>query len=524
MVFIILFRHKNNIITKFSEFILCNILGFFIYLVIRILIPNLLKTTTMRKTLLFFGLLIAFQSNSQNQINWSAPGDVSGSSFDNNYPRIVMDQSGVPIASWSDGTNMYVSRWTGTAFSVPVTVNTVPVAGASWQGPDLASKGSTTYAVYKQTPENTSLSGVWCARSDDGGLTFGTPVRVDDIADSISRFPTVAVDDTGNPIVAFMKFSSTFAEPHWVVSKSNDLGLTFISDQEASGWSGINSEVCDCCPGQVVSEGSTVAMLYRDNNNNIRDTWAGISNDEGNTFTAGMDVDQLNWFINVCPSSGPDGVIIGDTLYSTYMNGVNNVNVFYSKSSISTMNGGAAMPLDATPGNITMQNFPRVDHHEGSIAFVWQQMNNGVQELAIQFTEDLAAGFNQSQEVVDSDNVGHVDVAMFDGTIIVVWEDDNSGTVKYRMGTYNSVANLNEMNVVQLEVRPNPSNDYWNLSSNISLGSEDVEVLNTHGQLMNVELVQNSPNTFVIDNRNLSNGVYFLRIREKGKTIKLIKQ
>jgi hypothetical protein len=74
-----------------------------------------------------------------------------------------------------------------------------------------------------------------------------------------------------------------------------------------------------------VSEGNTVVMPYRDNDNNIRDTWVGVSNDGGASFTSGMDVDQQDWLIMACPSSGPDAFIIGDNIYSTYMSGASGI-------------------------------------------------------------------------------------------------------------------------------------------------------------------------------------------------------
>lgn len=84
------------------------------------------------------------------------------------------------------------------------------VAGAGWMGPDIAAHGDTVYVVFKQSPEGSDSSHIFCARSFDGGQTFNTPVRVDNIADSLSRFPTVTTDDSGNPIIGFMKFNSSF--------------------------------------------------------------------------------------------------------------------------------------------------------------------------------------------------------------------------------------------------------------------------------------------------------------------------
>ncbi len=392
-------------------------------------------------------LLLLYAPFCFSQINWDTPMDVSASSsYGNNYPRIVMTGMDTPVVSWSDGDNMFLARWNGSSFDTPQMVNpgSVTTAGQSWMGPDIASKGDTLYAVYKQTPEIQTTSYVWCVSSFDGGATLNTPVRVDFIADSVSRFPTVTVDQNGNPIVAFMKFDAILNEARWVVARSNDMGQSFNIDVKASGWSAPLAEVCDCCPGQIVNDGNnTVAMLYRDNNSNIRDTWVGISTDNGNSFTSGMGVDQQNWVINSCPSSGPDGFIVGDTLFTTYMSSASgNTRVYYNKSSISAGTGSPAIALDQSAAGLVTQNYPRTDYYGGSAAIVYQQFANGLVELGFEFTENVSAGMNQSQQIVDSDWVSHPDVVLGNGVVFIVWQDDQTGTVKYLRGDVNSTSSI----------------------------------------------------------------------------------
>jgi hypothetical protein len=439
-----------------------------------------------------------------------------------------MDSDGDPMVTWSDNSDMFFSRWDGAAFTTPITLNPggVSIAGPGWMGPDVASKGDTVYAVYKQTPEIDTSSHIWCVSSFDGGMTFNTPVRVEYIGTNISRFPTIAVDAQGHPLVGFMEFASNLSDPQWVVVKSTDFGGSFGQPVLASGWSSGVAEVCDCCPSKIVSEGNTVAMPYRDNDNNIRDTWVGISTDGGVTFTSGMDVDQQGWNINVCPSSGPDGVIVGDTLYTTYMTAVSGAaRVYYNKSSISAMNGSPAIDLDqTTPTLLGQQNYPRVDYHGGSMAFVWYQYSNGAQELAIQFTEDISTGINPVQEIVDTDNIDGVDVALYDGNIWVVWEDDASGTVKYRSGTYNSIADVDKLEVTDLSVYPNPSKDYWNIESEgLSIASE-ILLISVDGTL--IDSFESDNSKLEIDNSALSSGVYLLELKtnEGVYRIRMIKE
>jgi hypothetical protein len=301
------------------------------------------QTFIMKKltyTLCFLMFSIAI-SNAQNSITWNTGMNIASSTTGNQHPRIVLDGNGNPMVVWNNLNRCMFSRWNGAAFTAPVMLNPafMAVAGTSWMGPDIAAHGDTVYVVFKQNPEASDTSNIFCVHSYNGGVTFSSPVQVDNIADSISRFPTITTDATGNPIVAFMKFNSSFLESRWVVAKSTNYGNSFSMDVKASGYSGIGAEVCDCCPGAIVSSGNVTATLYRDNLSDIRDIWAGLSTNNCASFNSGFSLDNLNWYIASCPASGPDGVIIGDTIYSTFMSGVTgNSRTYYSKSSIS---GGA---------------------------------------------------------------------------------------------------------------------------------------------------------------------------------------
>lgn len=481
--------------------------------------------------LLSFSTLGSFTFG-QNEITWGVTSDVSSSAFGCNFPRIVQDGGGDPVISWTSNGDMYFARWNGSGFTTPITLNSVPIAGAGWMGPDIASKGDTIFAVFKETPEADTNSHVWCAGSFDGGITFNSQVRVDFIGDNICRFPTVTVDDSGNPIVGFMRFDAGFGNAQWVVSRSTNAGVSFSADVLASGWSSGTAEVCDCCPSKIVSEGNTVAMPYRDNNSNIRDTWVGVSTDGGTSFLGGMDVDEQGWFLMSCPSSGPDAVIIGDDLYTTYMSGATGSSlVSYNISSITALTGSIAIPLDqTTPVSLTSQNFPRVDSDINSVAFVWKQLSDGQQELAIQFTDDITNGINPIQEIVDVDNVGAVDVMMNNGTIWVVWEDVSSGTVKYRSGTYSGSIGMkpNENLQSNIIVQPNPSSDFWNIDGVSQSQSIQYELSTLNGEIIEQNSVSNFDGefNFELENSKLNSGIYFLIISDDHSivTVKLMKQ
>ena len=491
---------------------------------------DVLKINVAKRVAVSIALFLFCVLPSGAQVSWGPAVDVAAASFGNNRPRIVTAANGAPLIIWGNSAKVMFTRWNGAGFSTPVQLNpvNVDVAEASWMGPDIAAHGDTVYVVYKQKPESDTANHIWCVRSFDGGLSFDAPVRVDFIADSISRFPTVTTDEMGNPIVGFMKFAPSFGEARWVVTKSTDFGMSFMPDVLASGWSSATSEVCDCCPGQITNADGTTVMLYRDNNSDIRDCWAGISNDNGGSFTAGINIDQQNWIIAGCPSTGPDGVIIGDTLYSTFMSaGSGNIRVYYSKSSVSSMTGASGIQITNNFPGLAQQNFPRIANAGNSMAIVWMQVADATSQLALSFTENIANGLPQTFETVATDNVVNGDVALIPGEVFAVWQDD-VGVVKFRSGSYSLPTFVtSEVSTSNLHVYPNPAENCWIISGNSLHGDSKLELLDMQGKVIYARHIagQSSLN-HKIENAHLASGSYFIKVTDKEKqfSIKCLKQ
>lgn len=475
-------------------------------------------------------LLTSLNLHAQSGITWNAGINVNSMSmYGNQHPRIVLDRSGDPMILWgnSGNSNAYFSKWNGASFSTPVIVNsTIPVFAASWAGPDIASSGDTVYVVVKETPEITSFG--YCYTSFDGGNTFSSPVQIEiNLADSISRFPTVTTDNSGNPIVSYMKINPSFLSARWVVTKSNDFGATFNIDTKASGWSG--GDVCDCCPATITSAGNTVAVMYRDNDANIRDMWTGISTDNGNSFANGMALDTPNWMLMMCPSSGPDGVIIDDKLYSVLMSGFSgDYLTYFSESTLSTMSNDTVYPLTGMMAGMTTQNYPRIATDGSAVGIVWKQAISGQDQLPLLFTNNINNGFPTQYDTVDLGDITNADIAIMDGNIHVVWEDPNSGTVKYRSGTFASVLateNISDANAIQ--VYPNPVTSSFNvqLKQNYN-GMADVKIVNLLGKTIQSRSVSINNGLINLDVATLAIGNYMIEvsINKQSFTAKFLKE
>lgn len=415
------------------------------------------------------GFILWSTSNLLSQVTWDQTVAVASSSFGNNRPRIVTNGSGYPLILWGKSTDAMFARWDGSSFTQPVKLNPngVTIATATWMGPEIAAHGDTVYVVYKQTPEDLVTSHIWLLRSFDGGATFSAPIQVENTGTDKSRFPSVTTDDDGHPIVAYMRFNSNFGEARWVVTRSFDFGETFNTDVLASGWSGPASDVCDCCPGTIHCSGQQVAIVYRDNNNNLRDSWAGISTDGGITFTKGVNIDQNGWMIDACPATGPDGVIVGDTLYSTFMNGQSGqAIVYYNETPINDLTTPPSTPVPGS-GEGLQENFSRIDASGNAVALLWRHSADFSTGLALMFTAQIANGFPSSFDTLAYSQVGNGDVTVTASHVFVAWQDNSSSSVKFRAGTYETTSTATrDISATQaLTVFPNPASGELRLNA-----------------------------------------------------------
>lgn len=470
------------------------------------------------KKLLLIALTFVSSNSIAQTITWSAPVSVAPSSSGNMHPRIALDGSKDPVVIWGNsamGGRAMFARWNGTAFATPVALNpmTLPVFTASWAGPNIAAHGDTLYTVMKNQPEDTGR--VYMVRSFDGGQNWAAPAAISSITDT-SRFPIVTTDVTGNPTVGYMQFDSNFLNARYITRYSNNFGASFTSPVRASTLSG---EVCNCCPASVIRSGNTVIMLYRNNLANIRTIWAQISYDGGNTFSDSLEVDNTNWMVMSCPSSGPDGVIIGDTLYTVFRSSVSGARFYLSKASVSSPQLESSSQYAANFPGLTQQDYPRIANTGSSVAMVWKQVMGTSSKLCFSFTGNVTTGIVTSYDTLAADGVTNADVVITPGAVHVVWEDVATGTVKYRKGTYTPLS-IEEVaaSASQIEIYPNPANDYFAILSNDISGVRECVLVDNTGKRINLIASQRTGNiSFSLT--GVAQGIYAVLLTDtKGRT------
>ncbi|MBK7568714.1 MAG: T9SS type A sorting domain-containing protein [Bacteroidetes bacterium] len=469
--------------------------------------------------------LISIQLSAQTGIIWSEPIMISDETTGYDHPRIALTGDDGAVVIWGNEGDMYFSRQEGISFTTPLMLNSpeTSISTFSWAGPDIASKGDTIYIVFKEEPED--MARIYCVASYDGGITFDTLEIVDGmIGDHYSRFPSVTVKEDGNPAIAFMKLNTSFLDPKYVVVTSDDFGNSFNMDVTASNFSG--GEVCDCCPVGITAKDNYVVTLYRDNLDNLRNSWAGISTDGGISFENGIQIDQTDWTVFACPASGPDGVIIGDNLYSVFMSaGEGDSRVYFSTSSLTEFTDEPDMRVSPEFEGLSVQNYPRIASFGNAVAMVWKQVENSKATIPISFTNDINNGFPPDYDTIaylDFYGLENADVAVSSNKVHVVWQDNYSNAVMYREGTYVEPVLLEEATTQNvIKVFPNPAESAFNINSEIGLETIRlydaqqgiVKNLDLNGnKIVNIPINKLTPGLFLIVIKDVNGAVHTEKI------------
>ena len=383
-----------------------------------------------------------------SSVTWGSPVNVGTGSIHNNiYPRLTLVGSDNPLVVWEDDSPLRVfsSRWTGSAFSTPVVVHNSGVTPfvANWAGAEVGASGDTAFVVFTTDPAMTGKA--YAVRTIDGGVTYADTVRVDQLTGNIPRFASVAVMPGGNPVVNFMSIDGmTMGNAEYTVTRSVDGGASFLPSVTP-----VNpGNVCDCCPGSMAISGTKQALLYRNNISNLRDMWASFSTDASVSYPVSAEIDTTTWYIASCPSSGPSGVIIGDSLVYTWMSDVTgDSRVYIGSMNINDQQIGQHRQI--YPVGINTQNYPVIAGKGDTLGIVWLGYNGGMQDVLFAWSVTGAAGIGNKIDTLTKSSMGNQfrpDITFNNGKFHVVYSDDMGSQVKYLKGTVSSILSVDEAN------------------------------------------------------------------------------
>ncbi|CAF3693537.1 unnamed protein product [Rotaria sp. Silwood1] len=196
-----------------------------------------------------------FSRSTNGGVNWSSPITLSGDQ--GAYVCVGpngLTQGGSVYTANTNGGSILVARSTdgGATMSAQVTATTFSGSGVVCSGrqtvkgcirtnsfPKIAADGSygpnrgNVYVVYEANPPGADVSDIYLVRSTNYGVTWGTPVRVNDDATTTDQWiPAISVDNTNGRI--YMSWMDSREDPtanlmtKMYGTYSTDGGLTFV--------------------------------------------------------------------------------------------------------------------------------------------------------------------------------------------------------------------------------------------------------------------------------------------------------
>ena len=420
--------------------------------------------------------ILCFVSNlifGQLNIEWETSIGVSNAQQGNTKPRIVLNGAKEPVVVFGKNSGeLYLTKMVGNQFSAPQQFASNGMAYVNyWTSADLGSKGDTIYIVFKTLPLETGS--IYLVRSFDGGTTLSDTILIDHQQPGVAWLPSLEVDQNGQPHVVYMGHDQNWISPNYYIIHSNDFGASFSNAQNITD--GIAVEACDCCPSELVIEANQQVLLYRNNNQNLRDIYGVYSDNAGLDFLSNTNVENLNWLVNSCPSTAPDGVIVDDTLWSVGASKASgSYRVYLSKSHLTSQINSLLSDSLAAPAQVNAnQNHPRIAASENYMAIVWHENTGSNYDVYVSVAPTFDGGQLYTTKILANEAVSgnqiYSDVVLDGNEIHIVYQDNSSGTVIYRKGTIiqnNAVENIVEPS---FSCWPNPIRDKCSISSTMNM-------------------------------------------------------
>ena len=443
------------------------------------------------------------------------------SSSGNYHPQIEVLGDNELGVIWTDaaGDDLYFAkRISLNQFATPIQLNPagLSVQDYNWSGADLSVWGNNVYVVFRSLGYETGH--IYVVKSTDNGLTFGDTVRVDNLAVGYAQYPDVVVyNDT--VFVTYMKHDAGSLNPRYVLSRSVDGGATFESEVEAGSLLG--DEACDCCQPEIVVDATKIIIFFRNNATNIRDIKSVVSYDRGISFTDWFSVDDHNWLISSCPSTGPDARFINDdvavSIYRSYVSG--QPKIFLNEYNVTT--DASLNTIDISMDGVTPTgiNYPQLYYADNLLAIVWEGLGSST-DVFFNASTTGASGILSSNAINVTDSAGSQskpDIAIMNGAFHIVYAESSGSLVKYCR--VNATSGISETENNSAKIYPNPSSGSVNINLQYALNKNVViTVLSANGEMIETETRQSIDGSLNLDLSHLQTGIYFVQLTFDGRT------
>ena len=213
------------------------------------------------------------------------------------HPSVTTDPAGgVHVVYGRGSVVFYTASRNGETYSEPVLVDSVPGLhlGAS-RGPQIAATATSVVITAIDKPGN-----IWAYSLNRATGKWLPRVRVTDVADMAKEGFVALTAGSDNVYNAAWLDLRGNKHNKLVGSRSTDGGQTWSPNKII--YESPDGTVCECCQLSEVSQGTHVALMFRNFLNGSRDMYLLESTDGGQTFGKAQKVGEGTWKLNACPN------------------------------------------------------------------------------------------------------------------------------------------------------------------------------------------------------------------------------
>ena len=185
-----------------------------------------------------------------------------------------------------------------------------------------------------------------------------------------NMYQDIDVDDNGKLHLVYFNFGSNY---HLEDVRYRKFGDDSIQSSIRVGLVTNEEEPCDCCqPVIELDQLNNIYIAYRNNIQNIRDTYLAIKRYNESSFSEPLLVSYMQDQINFCPSSGPAMRIKNNEISIAYTS-YNHQNIYTSSSSLNDLDFN--IYTNVNPENNSFQNYPFIALGDNS-HLIWVDFEN----------------------------------------------------------------------------------------------------------------------------------------------------
>jgi hypothetical protein len=436
-----------------------------------------------------------------------------------NRPRLALLNNNIPFVLWGKpGVNSKVfgAKLVGSNFTPPVQIapdSMNPRVGTT-DGPNIVAHNDSIYVVWgNQSPANHH---VFMNRSTDAGNSFGPAIQTDSITpgDNI-EYPGVSISNNGILGIYFLKSDASWNNTRQSLITSLDRGLSFSKDSAVNTFA--PGVPCECCQGSMEMQDSNWVFYYRNNVADIRNSYSLVSTNTGASFNEAYEMDIVDWFIQSCPSSGPEGHINGSKSFTSWMSkATGSSRILYATVDISLQTVSPATYIDTNVAASVIQNYPSVDGEGDTVAIIWQDNRYMFSHIFTSISIDGGQNFTETILLSDTTVLGSYsagDVAYANGIFHFVWKGSNK--IYYKSASLSNLLSISDNSSMasKINLYPNPASTILTIDTDLKI--QKIKIIDITGK--NVKSF--TPKTNAINVSDLPDSIYFIKIFGEEDTI-----